>query len=299
MSDPFGIPLGHPGRTVRAIPDDVLAIQRGHPLLGGLIVRRAGRLGGAPGHRVAHQRPLDEHLIIHCIEGRGWLHLDGAAWTIRRGDVLFALPGTMPAYGADPAEPWKIQWAHFSGADAPGLLALAQVTPAAPVLSLGEQMGIIHLFNAMLDTLDLGYSLHYTVRAAATLRQLLADIAVLNVYAPRRAGTALHVDRIVRYMLDHLGETCRLEDLAAQASLSPSHFARSFRDKTGYPPVEYFIRLRIQRACELLETTDMPIAAVAAALGYADQYYFSRIFRKITGLPPARYRRRGFTPDTL
>jgi YesN/AraC family two-component response regulator len=54
--------------------------------------------------------------------------------------------------------------------------------------------------------------------------------------------------------------------------------------------VDYFIHLKIQRACRLLDTTALPVGLVGARVGYEDPYYFSRIFRRVMGYPPRRYR---------
>ena len=69
-----------------------------------------------------------------------------------------------------------------------------------------------------------------------------------------------------------------------------STFIRVFRTKTGYATVEYFLRLKVQRACELLETTDLQINQISRKLGYEDQYYFSRLFKKFMDISPQQYR---------
>ncbi|RME70993.1 MAG: AraC family transcriptional regulator, partial [Verrucomicrobia bacterium] len=56
-------------------------------------------------------------------------------------------------------------------------------------------------------------------------------------------------------------------------------------------PLDYFNRLKVQRACELLATTTLSIAEIAEQLGFDDPYYFSRLFRKIMGMAPRVYRR--------
>ena len=55
--------------------------------------------------------------------------------------------------------------------------------------------------------------------------------------------------------------------------------------------MEYFIHLKIQRACRHLTLTRSSIKEISLTLGYSDQYYFSRIFHKVMGLSPLAYRR--------
>ena len=56
------------------------------------------------------------------------------------------------------------------------------------------------------------------------------------------------------------------------------------------PPIDYFIHLKMQKACQLLYADGVKIKAVASDLGYDDPYYFSRIFKKYIGTSPEQYR---------
>ena len=79
--------------------------------------------------------------------------------------------------------------------------------------------------------------------------------------------------------------------MAALASLSRSRYVDLFKQQTGYAPIDYFIRLRMHRACQLLDTTALSIKAVATELGYEDPLYFTRVFRAVVEMAPTAYRR--------
>ena len=81
-----------------------------------------------------------------------------------------------------------------------------------------------------------------------------------------------------------------LNEVAAQVNLSPSHFSAVFSHETGETFKEYLTRLRIERAKELLRTTNLKSFEVAYQSGYNDPHYFSYIFRKNTGLSPQQFR---------
>lgn len=81
-----------------------------------------------------------------------------------------------------------------------------------------------------------------------------------------------------------------LNDVAAIVNLSPSHFSVVFGRETGESFKDYLTRVRIERAKELLRTTNMKCAEVAYQSGYSDPHYFSYVFRKNTGLPPQQFR---------
>lgn len=78
--------------------------------------------------------------------------------------------------------------------------------------------------------------------------------------------------------------------LARIAHMSPSHFARRFRDTFGETPHQYLRRRRIERACALLRDTDAPVTEIAHHVGFDSLGTFSRTFTAITGRPPTRFR---------
>jgi AraC family transcriptional regulator len=79
-------------------------------------------------------------------------------------------------------------------------------------------------------------------------------------------------------------------ELAAAAGLSRAHFSVVFARATGLPPVRYVRRARLERARELLAAGDLPVAAVARAVGFRDAAHFHRAFAREEGLTPGRYR---------
>ncbi len=286
----FSYPSRYPSRfQVTRLPASVILQQQQHPLLADLHATSSGYFPEAHGHHVG--RPtLHEYIAIYCVGGRGWYRVQDKEWSVARGDLLFVLRDTPHSYGADPADPWTIHWAHFSGQHAATFLGLAGVSDSAPILPLGERLALVTLFSEILRTLQAGYTLHHLLGAAASLRQLLSRVALTVSYAPPAHSRDVHVEQIIAFMQAHIAAPLTLAELAAEAALSPSHFSRRFHDKTGYPPIEYFIRLKIQQACEMLEATDLDISEIAHRLGYDDPYYFSRIFKKIMSTSPTAYR---------
>jgi AraC-like DNA-binding protein len=74
--------------------------------------------------------------------------------------------------------------------------------------------------------------------------------------------------------------------------LSASQISALFREHLGVSPLQFQVQLRMSRARELLDGTELPIAAVARETGYDDPMYFSRQFTRIHGMTPTAYRSR-------
>ena len=90
---------------------------------------------------------------------------------------------------------------------------------------------------------------------------------------------------------DRYAEPLRIADVAAAAGVHPFHLARTFRRFLRCTPGEYLRGRRVQRAAILLRSSEIPLAAVAAATGFSDQSQLTRTFRRLTGFPPGAYRR--------
>jgi AraC-like DNA-binding protein len=103
------------------------------------------------------------------------------------------------------------------------------------------------------------------------------------------AGGALL--RVHAYIDAHVGERISLDQLAALAGVSKSHFVRQFRHSAGQSPMSYLRRIRIERSKTFLQTRAITIAQVAAGLGFSDQSHFTRVFGRMVGVPPGAYAR--------
>jgi len=101
---------------------------------------------------------------------------------------------------------------------------------------------------------------------------------------------ARKIEECVAYMIQHLNRPLQASTLAARINISPSHFFTLFKRHVGSTPMDYFIRLRLRRACHLLENTEMSVKNIAYTLGYEDPCYFSRIFKSFNQMTPSQYR---------
>jgi AraC-like DNA-binding protein len=94
------------------------------------------------------------------------------------------------------------------------------------------------------------------------------------------------------FMQENIDKQINLSDLAALCGFSVSHYCMVFKKKTSRSPIDYFINLKIQKACQMLDYNNSNIKEIAARLDFEDQFYFSRAFKKIMGISPSDYRKK-------
>ncbi|MFA1626348.1 helix-turn-helix domain-containing protein [Rhizobium mongolense] len=92
-------------------------------------------------------------------------------------------------------------------------------------------------------------------------------------------------------LLENLDGDISISEVAQACDLSRGYFIRAFRETTGMTPYKWLLSERIDRARDLLRTSNTPLAEVAIACGFADQSHFTRVFSTIVGATPGNWRR--------
>lgn len=98
------------------------------------------------------------------------------------------------------------------------------------------------------------------------------------------------LSRVMEFIDVHIDENFTVTDMAAVACMSPAHFARSFRARTGQSPHRFVSRKRLELAERMLLDPYRPMSEIALSAGFSSQSNFSRAFSGVTGMSPGNYR---------
>jgi len=98
------------------------------------------------------------------------------------------------------------------------------------------------------------------------------------------------VRQVTDYMIEHLDEAVGLQQLAELLHISRFHFCTAFRNATGFTPHQWLVRIRMERACQLLSKSAMTITEIALAVGYQTPSSFTQAFRTSVGTTPTAFR---------
>lgn len=152
---------------------------------------------------------------------------------------------------------------------------------------------IVERLASALDAAERQGDIHLPLYRDVICLAIVSRLAALGCERPA-AARGLQKWRLnkVRDFVDaNLAASVTLADLAAAAGFSRMHFAAEFRAATGMRPHEYLLRRRIERSCELLLATDLPIVQVAFAVGFRNQAHFTTVFKRFVQETPFRWRR--------
>jgi AraC family transcriptional regulator, arabinose operon regulatory protein len=279
---------GFPGQRMRVLPRPLVVSALSSPPMSQLLVTDVGYFPRASTHGRARKHGAAQHVVIVCAAGRGTCTLPSGVHQVRAGQAL-AIPAGLPhRYEADADEPWTIWWMHLVGQQVPSLLAAIGATPEQPVFGLGDPARVVSLIDTIIRRMERDETMATLLASSGAAWHAMALLA-----ADRRTISRQQSDPIeatIEHLRANVSTRISLADLAGMAGLSVSHYSALFRRATGYGALEYQTRLRMGTARELLDTTDRPIASIAAQVGYTDSLYFSRQFRRIHGTSPTEYR---------
>jgi two-component system response regulator YesN len=132
-------------------------------------------------------------------------------------------------------------------------------------------------------------------RSAASAATLAELIATLVREAAAESGKSRKLRKEIvdakQYIEEHLGQAIALPVVAAHVGLSPHYVSRLFREEVGVPFNDYVTKLRVEKAADLLQSTNMRVYEVAMAVGIPSYRYFTSIFREWTGVAPTAYKK--------
>ena len=289
MSAPSKWPLPQNGMRLLT-PAFMLNKMARHPLTRECYPAAMGFYPAASAHHMRRTRH-DDNLLIYCVEGRGRASTGEWRGEVGPGEVLLLPQGVAHHYEAIAEEPWTIYWVHFQGSSTAIFNQYLGYRDAGkPVARVGVSPQLTAHFRGLMEVHRTGYSTRAFINAANQLRHLLTQIALEMRRAQAINQHSFNLDAVQRFMLENLSQQLELDTLAAAAKLSKYHFSNKYKALTGYSPIKHFLNMKMEHACHLLDTGDLSVKGVAAALGYDDPLYFSRLFNKTVGMSPRSYR---------
>lgn len=286
---------GFSGQRLIVYPFYVIEQALNNPLVADLVVHSMGYFPKAESHYIDRASGCGEYLLIYCTKGEGWYVLDGKRYVVPENH-FFILPAEKPhQYGSSEHDPWYIYWAHFKGKKAKYISD--QLQGVIPIdMDDNSRIGDrIAFFDELLNVLESGTDEATVNYVNLSFNHLIASFLYVKTYreakfSKSKAENTFFISLATHFMTENLEHKLTLKELASHFGYSESYMYRLFFKETGYAPMNYFLHMKIDRACQLLLHTNMKINQVALKLGFDDPYYFSRIFKKIVGTSPKDYR---------
>ena len=294
---------GFLGERAVILPQMILDMAENDPLVSSLYITDIGYYPMAEHHHRARQTPIDQFILIYCVDGSGWYQLKGKRYEVSKNQY-FILPAGVPhEYGASEGGRWTIYWVHFKGEHAYVYAEGAQAPLEVKVALNSNINNRNNIFEEILAALHFGEGLEDLRYASSLLHYYLASLRYLRQYRRTARMDASHskkpfnndtqtgvVDAAIHFMKENIERRITLQDVLKYVGYSSTRFSSLFKKETGSSPLAYFNRLKIEYACHLLKVTDLHINQICYKVGIEDSLYFSRVFSKTMGMSPKEYR---------
>lgn len=237
-------------------------------------------------------RELDEYQLLYQPEGEGvFASAHQPETIIKGGDFFLLFPGEWHTYHPITESGWRSYWIGFKGKNIDERVRAGFLSPERPIYHVGYSADVIRLYEEALQT---------AAEEAAYVQQTLAGIVnhliglmyslQRNMILGRNSAQVEMIGRARLRIRESLESSLTIQEVAEELGVSYSSFRKLFKEYTGLAPAMYQQDLRLQRAKELLSTTDESIKKIAYRLNFDSPDYFSSKFKIKTGMKPSEYR---------
>lgn len=282
---------GFEGEKVIYIPEKILkdAKQR-TPALFHLYITQIGYFPKAAHHYRERKTGCSENILIYCTWGKGYCILDNKQYEVNANQFIL-IPATdrYICYWADESTPWSIYWFHYTSDQIDAINQSLHITTSFRPVSIPANENSIRIWHTIYKTLEMGYSHENLISASFSLFYLIATFLFPERHVADKDSGDI-ITKTIEEMRDNLQKKLTVEQIALKHRMSASHFSSLFRKATNMAPIDYFIHLKMQKACQLLYFGTNHVKEIALELGYDNPYYFSRLFKKHIGTSPKEYR---------
>ncbi|MDP4238562.1 MAG: AraC family transcriptional regulator [Bacteroidota bacterium] len=286
---------GFKGQRLISISPEIILNSQNNPINKTLYVTKIGFFPAVKYHYNNKEKGVDYFIILYCTSGEGWCKIGEKSFTVSENQYVILPPKTPYSFGANSGNPWTIYWIHFRGTLASTFLNF----PIIPIQILPESnsrlQDRIQLFEEIYANLELSYHSDHYSYATICLYHFLGSFKYVEQFRRIRNVDIVEngfSEKVIYFMRENVETNLTLGQLATHFNLSTSHFCARFQEETKLSPIKYFITLKIEKACQYIELSNLKISDIYPKLGFQDAAYFSRTFVKIMGISPTKYRLR-------
>jgi AraC-like DNA-binding protein len=255
-----------------------------------------------------HVSRLESRMLLWCHRGAGQVWVDGASLPLTPGGFALLPWGCAIRYLAARRQPYLLGGVHLvPRSSAPWRPGAAhgpgdpyhghpgrRDDPALPRSVVAGAWEVAPALHRLVEHLAERWTAGPPDVATATAQGHLLHAELLRLDRSRTArDLPVALSRVVAAMAERPALPWSLADLAAAAGCSPAWLTRQFAQHLRCSPRRHLATLRLERACALLRSSDLSIAAIGTAVGIPDRFRFAKVFRTAYGLPPSAWRRRG------
>ena len=249
-----------------------------------------GLLEDAPNwFNIQHSHDFCE--ILYVAGGAGEAILEGTKFRLAPGDLVVVNPGTLQEERSDAKAPLRLIFLAIRDFAVPGLPAGCLSQEKYRVLSCGEYRYKMDIYlRELLQETSSQIEFYQEISQGLVSALLVLVMRLIRINPEDEAALSQECQKIKEYLDQNFTSPITLDSLSETVYISKHYLSHLFKEQTGVSPIKYLTSKRMEKACELLSETELPVSEVSKAVGYENPLYFSQVFKRIYGISPVKYR---------
>ena len=249
-----------------------------------------GLLEDAPNwFNIQHSHDFCE--ILYVAGGAGEAILEGKKFRLAPGDLVVVNPGTLHEERSDAKAPLRLIFLAIRDFAVPGLPAGCLSQEKYRVLSCGEYRYKMDIYlRELLQETSSQIEFYQEISQGLVSALLVLVMRLIRINPEDEAALSQECQKIKDYLDQNFTSPITLDSLSETVYISKHYLSHLFKEQTGISPIKYLTLKRMEKACELLSETELPVSEVSKAVGYENPLYFSQVFKRIYGISPVKYR---------
>ena len=249
-----------------------------------------GLLADAPNwFNIQHSHDFCE--ILYVAGGAGEAILEGKKFRLAPGDLVVVNPGTLHEERSDAKAPLRLIFLAIRDFAVPGLPAGCLSQEKYRVLSCGEYRYKMDIYlRELLQETSSQIEFYQEISQGLVSALLVLVMRLIRINPEDEAALSQECQKIKEYLDQNFTSPITLDSLSETVYISKHYLSHLFKEQTGVSPIKYLTSKRMEKACELLSETELPVSEVSKAVGYENPLYFSQVFKRIYGISPVKYR---------
>lgn len=248
-------------------------------------LNRAGSLQQFPSKFLVRRDIAYPFSALMCITGgSGTIIIEQQRCTFTSGQILLLPPYTSYEYSSDPLHPFSCVWAEFCGGDSERFVHHLMVHNG-PIFTTPVFDEMTKLCMSLAHP-EPNHRMTWISKRIYESFLLLNDACCYCISQKQET-----ICEVLDYIDQHLQDNLTLSSLSQLFGYNSTYFSKFFLRHTGFHFARYLLRRRVERARQLLLSTNLPLEQMAQQLGFYDASHFIRKFKEIEGVSPSRYRR--------
>lgn len=240
----------------------------------------------------------DYYLIHYITKGCGLYQTDQCKYHLKEGDGFLILPGSTIVHTADKDDPWDVCWVAFFGKKIPSLLKEAGLDKDHLIFHYDKddflENCIKNIYSESRTNKNIMYINAYFY---LFLGKLAEEYHLHRHHDFSEISQFSHFDDAMIYIRRNIRHQISVTHLANYLRLDTSQVYRIFKKNTGKSPQQIICSMRIEKACEFLSKTDLPIREISEWMDYEYPSHFTKQFKAKMHMSPSEYRELYFEAD--